>query len=287
MKALKTLLALGFVASLAVAEQQNPNNAPPPPAQAPQGNGQATNTPVQPPQPPPGKVAEKPREETNPVEAQLKKRDEFIFQRLKELVKHFDAANRKESPFPEKTIETALRSEFMYRTDGNVQISWHPGAVLNYSDKLVALDNLDLLIDYSEKLLWLSEHGPRRSKKMAKKSKEPQVDWESEMKLLAVKMAIDEQNSALSQKLHRGIASLEHGTMAPGPIGRQEWARHKKLLAGLVAGEDYTGFQVARIDDIGKRFKEVLQLGANEYVALASQINRGVEKKARAATRVR
>ena len=190
-------------------------------------------------------------------------RHEAIFARLKELIKRVDALNHAGSKFPSKTIEHALRTEFMRHADGKKEITWHPRKQLSDADVAIALENFELLLGYAEKLVDLA-----RKRRQGKKS-----DTEDrELRLLAVKSVIDQWNSRKGG--NRMPASAGEET---GPVGRMEIQRRKRLLAGLAAGDNYVGIPVKKIDDYGKKYKDALSTAAKEFEKFATAINKSAK----------
>ena len=181
-------------------------------------------------------------------------RDQELFDRIKSIVKKMDAQNSKKLEFPSKAIETAMRAEFMRRTEGKNN-AWLRGRNIAEGDRSAALDNLELLVTYTERLLSMN--------KTKKKAKEL-----ADLKIMAAKSVIDRFNSA--RRGERGPASVG---LTPreglGQTGRAEIARRRKLLAEMVAGEDYRPIEVKKIEDFGKRYKLKLQASVAEYEKLA------------------
>lgn len=197
-------------------------------------------------------------------DAGLDQREQQIFDRVKAIVKRLDAANGKEIEFPSKAIETAMRAEFMRRTENKNGIAWLKNKKLRDADLSVALDNMELLLTYTEKLASMNKKSSKKGKDLAKDH--------MEMKLLAAKSVIDRYNVA--RRGERGVASL---TAAQGlsAVGKAELARRRKLVAGLVGGEDYNAVQLKKIDEYAKRYRERLVASVQEYDKLASAMTGG------------
>ncbi len=189
-------------------------------------------------------------------------RNEGIATRLRELVKRIDIADRVGKQFPFKNVETAIRAEFMRRTEGNTSISWLPKKKLRDTDMNVAQDNLELFITYAEKLAALTKGNKKRTKKE-----------EDEMKLLAAKMVVDAYNVGTEKSGMRGLASMG-GPSGLSPTGKGELARRRRLTGGLVSGEDYKPLGAKKVDDIGKAYKAVLQGAVKDYEGMAVAINK-------------
>ncbi len=261
-KGFRWISVFAFLAHTANANGPQTNGAVAP---AQQGAPATTNT-----QPAPQKP------QPSGADIQLKKKDEWVFSRLKELVKRFDAASRRGVQYPIKQVETALRSEFMFRSDGNIHISWLFSNSLTFADKLVALDNLDLLIDFAERSISIADEQHRGGKK-----KKKVVLEDLDLKLLAAKLVVDEQNKKSAAQ--RGLASVDRNNPSLTSTGHAEWMRRKRILGSLVAGEDYAGIPVQKVEDIGKRYREILAQSVKEYEALAAAMNQGLEKRSRPA----
>lgn len=188
-------------------------------------------------------------------------RDQAFTERVRELVKRFDTGSRVGKQFPFKDIEMAVRAEFMRRTEGNTTISWLGKKSVNEMDVTLAQDNLDLFLTFTERLLT-----------MTKKPKFSPREGE-ELKLMAAKAVIDEHNAQMGKSSGRGLASVG-GSDEMGPVGKAEMNRRRRLLGGLVAGEDYRPLKVAKSDEIGKAYKTALATAVKEYDAIATAINR-------------
>jgi len=189
-------------------------------------------------------------------------RDEFLFSRIKEVVKKMDKANKKGISFPVKPVEIAIRSEFMRRAEGNHSLVWIHRSQLRDSDKNVALDNLELLVNYARHLLALNT--PARSKKKGKAQ-------ELELKLQAAKAVIDDYNSRRSGD--RSLASLSESPTGLGKVGKEELARRRRLVGRLVAGSEYRAPYLGKIEDYGKALMDLLSASVREYEKFAAVIN--------------
>ncbi len=268
---LLTILLLSYAPLLALSA----DNAPPP--QPPAEKEEASDAPTAPDAPPPvdraaeaqvGAGASAPQSPP-PAEAERgggsNDRDEALFDHLKAVVKRLDAANRKGIDFPVKAIESAIRTEFLRRTDGDKSFSWLRRKNLRDADKSVAQDNMDLLLDYSDHLL------SARLKKGKAKLKPADA---ADMKIMAAKAVIDSHN-VVKKGRDRSLASLGEHPTGLSQIGKVEAARRKHLVAGLVAGEDYSPVQVKKVDEYGKKLKLLLTASAKEYEKLAAAINQG------------
>ncbi len=252
---LSLLLVTAFM-SFAVAEnapEADPADAPDAPAAAPE---------------PAGQQAEAPAPADEPVTAQANPspapnadaggREDALQNRIKELVKKFDKFNRSGGDFPIPALETAFRTEFMRHADGK---SWIGKRHSKDADKNMALDNLDLLVTYTDKVLATVK---------AKKKYTPK-DLE-QLKVMAAKSVVDDYNRN-RPAAGREVASLTTRPTGLSTSGKNEHARRKKLLAGLVTGGDYKAFEVKKIEDIGKQYKERLLASTKAYESFAKEMS--------------
>jgi len=192
-------------------------------------------------------------------------RNEALSVRLRELVKRLDAADRNGKVFPSKNIEAAIRAEFMRRTEGNNSLSWLPKRNTREADISVAQDNLELFLAYSERLLSLAKSNKKATKKE-----------EDEAKAMSAKAVIDEYNGIQSKKSGRSLASLGSTPQGLSQVGKGELARRRRLVGGLVSGDDFRPLKVKKVDDIGKAYKAALTGAVKEYEAMAATINKKV-----------
>ncbi len=261
--------------------QYNPDGAEEAPAPQPE-----TRKKVRAQTPPPAKVHPKVvhEEESQPAVAEQHQaaeasdehrtaREEAITDRVKALVKRFDARDRKGNEFPSLVVETAIRAEFMRRTEGNVGPAWMKKRTRE-ADKEVALDNLEMLLTYAEKLGWATKKG-----QTAKDAAKDLLDT----KMLAVKAVVDKYN------YRRGMDD-NHTTFSPAkglsPVGKVELGRRRNLGAGLIAGEDYAPITTKKYDDFAKKYREALTKSVSEYEKLARLMGGGTGNSAAAAPAV-
>ncbi len=190
-------------------------------------------------------------------------RDQGIFDRIKTLVKRLDAQQRKGFEFPSKMVEAAIRSEFMRRTEGAEGPSWLKKRTRE-SDKEVALDNLEMLLAYAEKLSW-SHPGKSKDAKEA-------VNAVLEVKLLAAKAVVDRYN--VRNTNGRRLASFSGFAPAKGlsGIGKIEAARRGVLTGGQVAGEDFQPITGKKFEDYAKKYRSTLVASVMEYEKLAALV---------------
>lgn len=186
-------------------------------------------------------------------------RDEDLSQRIRDMVKRLDSADRAGKNLPVKAIERAIRAEFMRRTEGKTKISWLPGR-LREADILVAQDNLELLLSYSERILTQMKPNKKYSKKE-----------EEELLCMAAKGVIDQYNSP--RRGSRGLASFGGPSQGLSAAGKNEIQRRRRLVGGMVAGEDYKPLTIKKIEDIGKAYKQTLLGAVKEYETMAVAIN--------------
>ncbi len=193
-------------------------------------------------------------------------REEMVFDRIKTLVKRFDAQERNGMEYPSKPVENAIRAEFMRRTEGGNGASWLKKRSRN-ADKEVAMDNLDLLVTYAEKLSWAA---PAVATKKGK-GQDPM-----EAKLLAAKAVIDKYNVRLAKD--RSPASFTGFSPAHGlsPNGKLEIQRRRTLTASQVAGDDFTPITARKFDDYAKKYRQGLSAAVVEYEKLAKLIGGGI-----------
>ncbi len=190
------------------------------------------------------------------------KRDESIFDRVKALVKRFDAQQRKGLEYPSSVVETAIRAEFMRRTEGGTGPSWMKKRVRE-ADKEMALDNLEMLLTYAEKLAWAG-----------KKSGKDDAKAVLEAKILASKAVVDKYN------YRRGSEGVNnHTAFSPttglSVAGKVELGRRRTLGAGLVAGDDYAPVTSKKYDEFAKKYRQALTLSVVDYEKLARLIGGG------------
>jgi hypothetical protein len=198
--------------------------------------------------------------------ASMDAEDEILFERIKGFVKRLDAADRKGIEFPVKSIDTAIRAEFLRRTEGNMSFSWVGKHHMRSADTAMARGNLALLIEYGEHLLSL-----------CKKGKVPKDKQLMDLKMMAAKAVIDNANSHLNTSREPASATGEKGTLSA--VGKAEMMRREKLLAHMVAGNDYKAIAVKNIDEYGRHYKDAMISSTKEYDKLAAAINMGAESK--------
>lgn len=194
-------------------------------------------------------------------------RDQGLFDRIKTLVKRFDAQERKGLEYPSKMVESAIRAEFMRRTEGGEGPGWLKKRTRD-ADKEVAMDNLEMLIHYAERLGWAAPS------KKAKDAKEAAANA-LEIKLLAAKAVVDRYNVRRSGD--RGPASFTGFAPTKGlsATGKAELARRRILTAGQVAGDDFQPITGKKFDDFVKKYRATLTATVMEYEKLAQLVAGG------------
>ena len=194
---------------------------------------------------------------TQPEASPSDARDEAVFSRIKGLVKKLDELDRKNIDFPFRNLEVAIRTEFLRRTEGKGGPSWIRKNARE-ADKMVAFDNLDLFLNYAQRLV-----------SQIKKKKYTPKDLE-QMKATAVKQVVDDCNG--KRRVERGLASIGETPRGLSGTGKSELTRRRKLVARMVAGDDYEAINPKKFEDYGKVMKGKLLAAAREYDGLAKMM---------------
>ena len=208
------------------------------------------------------------------TEEQKNFRDQGLFDRIKTLVKRFDAQERKGLEYPSKMVASAIRAEFMRRTEGGEGPGWLKRRSRD-ADKEVAMDNLEMLINYAEHLSWAQ---PSKKVKDAKEAAANALD----VKLLAAKAVVDRYNVRRTASRNPASFSGFAPTKGLSPAGKAEVARRRMLTAGQVAGDDFQPITAKKFDDYAKKYRANLTATVVEYEKLAGLIAGGTPPITRA-----
>ncbi len=189
-------------------------------------------------------------------------RDQSILVKLTKTIRKLDKIHRAGRAFPLKTLERTLRAEFERRDRGETHVSWLGKRKLRFADKRIALDNLELLMSYTDHLSTaILQKGKQAISKAQFK----------ELMMLAAKEVIDDCS------LRGGIGSITVNTENSGSelsrTGKAEWKRRQRLVGHLVPAFGYRRIKASSMNDLATRYRKTIASSAAEYEKLASLID--------------